>query len=277
MLQRPPPILLVDRFSELLTALLTLLDSLSSEDWQRPTVATGWTVHDIALHLLGDEIGMLSRKRDAFSDGQAALTTWDELVGWLNERNNHWVTATRRISPRLVCDLLRFTGDQVNTYFSSLDPHALGGPVSWAGPAPAPVWLDLAREFTERWHHQQHIRDAVGKPDLTGPRYLAPVLATFVHALPHAYRAVNAPERTCVTLTIAGDSGGAWSVVREQGKWQLYVGKPPQPQAEVVLPEDIAWRLFTKGIAKETARDQAVLHGNKVLGEQMLQAVAIIA
>jgi hypothetical protein len=55
------------------------------------------------------------------------------------------------------------------------------------------------------------------------------------------------------------------------------VGKPPQPQAEVVLPEDIAWRLFTKGIAKETARGQAIFHGDKVLGEQMLEAVSIIA
>ncbi len=52
------------------------------------------------------------------------------------------------------------TGEQTNAYFQRVDPFAMGGPVSWAGPEPAPVWLDVAREFTERWHHQQHIRAA---------------------------------------------------------------------------------------------------------------------
>ena len=36
--------------------------------------------------------------------------------------------------------------------------------VNWAGPEPAPIWLDPAREYTERWVHQQHIRDAVRNP-----------------------------------------------------------------------------------------------------------------
>ena len=277
MIQKPPPILLVDRFPELLATLLKMLDGLSLEEWERPTAAAGWNVHDIAIHLLGDDVGILSSARDNFRDVLVSFTTWDELVGWLNERNSLWVKATRRISPRLLCDLLKFTGDQVNTYFGSLDPFVLGGPVSWAGPDPAPVWLDLAREFTERWHHQQHIRDAVNLPGLTEPRYLEPVLATFVHSLPQAYREVNAPESTSVTLTIAGNSRGSWSIVREQGRWQLYVGKPTQPQAEVVLPEDIAWRLFTKGIASEVARGQAIFYGDQDLGWKMLEAISIIA
>jgi hypothetical protein len=52
--------------------------------------------------------------------------------------------------------------------------------------------LELAREYTERWLHQQHIRDAVGAPGQTDPRFLAPVLATFAHAFPVALRRVTA-------------------------------------------------------------------------------------
>ena len=276
-MQNPPPILVVDRFPALLNALLDMLGSLSMADWEHPTVAAGWTVHDIALHLLGDDINILSGKRDGFVESHASVANWNELVDWLNERNNLWVKATRRISPRLVCDLLKFTGDQVAVFFSSLDLDAVGGIVSWASPDPVPMWLVLAREFTERWHHQQHIRDAVGRPLLVEPHYLAPVLATFARALPQTYQEVSAREGTSVTLTIVGNSGGSWSIVHEQGQWQLYVGKPPQPRAEVVLPEDIAWRLFTKGIAKETAHRQAIFHGDQVLGEQMLKTVSIIA
>ncbi len=148
---------------------------------------------------------------------------------------------------------------------------------SWAGPEPAPVWLDLAREYTERWHHQQQIRDAVGKPGLIEPRIFAPVLDTFVRALPHTFRAVQAPEGASVALAIAGDAGGAWFVRREQGTWKLYVGAPAAPDASVVLPQDAAWRLFTKGIGQEEALAQATLTGDRRLGLKALGMVSVIA
>jgi uncharacterized protein (TIGR03083 family) len=277
MMQHPTPVLVADRFPALLDTLLDLLNSLSIEEWERPTVAATWTVQDVALHLLGDDLNILSGWRDRFPEPEVSITTWDELVNWIDGSNNRWVSATRRISPRVICDLLRFTGDQVSAHFGSVDPDALGGVVSWASSDPAPVWLVLGREFTERWHHQQHIREAVGRPLLTEPYYLAPVLATFVRALPRTFQDVDSPEGTGVTLTITGNSGGSWSVVCEQAKWQLYAGKPPRPEAEVVLPEDTAWRLFTKGISGETARGRATLHGDKAMAEQMLRVVSIIA
>ena len=69
-------------------------------------------------------------------------------------------------------------------YFRSLDPIAPGWEVSWAGPGAAPWWLHIAREYTERWAHQEQIREAVGAGGLHGRRLFAPVLDTFVHALP---------------------------------------------------------------------------------------------
>lgn len=73
----------------------------------------------------------------------------------VNRLNQEWVVAARRMSPRLLRELLALIGPQVESYFSSLDVEAIGSPVSWAGPDPAPVWFDIAREFTERRHHQQ--------------------------------------------------------------------------------------------------------------------------
>jgi uncharacterized protein (TIGR03083 family) len=276
-LQRSSPILVADRFPALLDSLLDLLNGLSPEDWSRPTVAADWSVKDVAQHLLGDDIGILSWKRDGYSELSEPIEAWDELVAWINQRNAQWVQGTRRMSPQVLCALLRFTGDQVNDLFRSMDVNALGGPVDWAGPQPAPVWLDIAREFTERWHHQQHIRDAVGKPGATEPYYLAPVLAAFVYALPQTYQNTNAPAGTSVTLTITGPAGGSWTVVREGEAWQLYAGAPARSDAEVVLPEGIAWRLFTKGLSSDEARTQAELRGDVDLAEQMLQTISILA
>jgi uncharacterized protein (TIGR03083 family) len=277
MLQKPTPIMVVDRFPALLDALLDLLAGLEDRDWRRPVHAGGWTVKDLSQHLLGDEINILSGKRDRFTEEISPPGSWEELVAMINHRNAVWVEATRRMSPRVICDLLRSTGEQVNTYFRQVDLYATGRPVSWAGPEPAPVWLDVAREYTERWHHQQHIRAAVEKPGRAEAYFLTPVLETFAFALPQTFRAVDAPEGTTITLAVSGEAGGAWSVVREQGSWQLYRGKSEGAQAEVELPADIAWQLFTKGLTKEAARRQAKLSGDLHLGEKMLETVAIIA
>ena len=42
------------------SALLDLLGDLSASDWEAPTVCAGWSVKDVAAHLLGDDIGRLS-------------------------------------------------------------------------------------------------------------------------------------------------------------------------------------------------------------------------
>jgi uncharacterized protein (TIGR03083 family) len=276
-MQQPQPILIADRFPELLDALLDLLSGLTPTEWELPTACAGWSVADLVRHLLADDVGMLTGRRDGYRLNQVSITGWEQLLAFINQQNALWVQATRRIGPRLLIEFLRLTGEQVSAYFQSLDPYALGGPVDWAGPAPAPVWLDLAREYTERWHHQQHIRDAVGKPGLLEPRYLAPVLDAFVRALPHTYREVDAADQTLVALTIEGDAGGRWFLLREGGAWKLYLDMPQQPHAELILDQATAWRLFTKGIDRDTASAKARLIGDPALGARMLEMVSIIA
>ncbi len=275
--QQPGPILVVDLFPEVLEALLDLLGGLSPAEWEMPTICAPWTVKEVALHLLGADVGILSRGRDGYRLPGPELSGWADLVTFVDALNERWMAGARRMSPRLIRDFLGFTGPQVSEYFSALDPYAIGGPVSWAGAAPAPTWFDLAREYTERWHHQQHIRDAVGKPGSTEPRYFAPVLDTFVRALPHTLRDVDAPEGACVALILTGDSGGAWFVRREHATWTLYQGYPVASACMVVLSQDIAWRLFTKGIGKDDAAALATIEGDQRLGLHVLDVVSIIA
>lgn len=275
-MQPPEPVLVTDLFPEILEALLELLSGLSAAEWEKATVCAGWSVKDVALHLLGGEIGNLSRRRDGHTLG-ASMRSWKDLVSAVNEWNRDWVRAARRISLRLLIDLMEFTGTQVNDYFSSLDPFALGGPVSWVGPEPAPVWLDIAREYTERWHHQQHIRDAVDQPGLKEPRYFAPVLAAFVQALPRAYRGTGAADGTSVTLTVSGEAGGRWSLLRERKTWRLYAGGIGNPGAEVIVGQEIAWRLFTGGLGQDEAEEKMVFEGERELGLPVLKMVSIIA
>ena len=71
----PAPVLAADRFPALLDGLLSLLRNLLDEAWDLLTPVPGWSVKDVALHLLGDEIAILSGKRDRFSEARPALET----------------------------------------------------------------------------------------------------------------------------------------------------------------------------------------------------------
>jgi uncharacterized protein (TIGR03083 family) len=276
-MKEPDPVIVTHLFPEVLDELVALLSSLSEQDWQRPTACSLWSVKDVALHLLGGDVSILSRKRDGFSPGGASINNWEELVAFINDINDKWVKSARRLSPRLLCDLLMFTGTQVCKYFATLDPFAIEGPVQWASDKPAAVWLDLAREYTERWHHQQQIRDAVGKPGLKEPKYFAPVLDAFVRALPRTYRDIHASNGTLVALTVSGESGGRWFVLSEQDEWNLYIDAAHEPAAEIVIDEDLAWRLFTKGVTKDEALKRAKITGDALLATKALDMVSVIA
>ncbi len=271
----PDTITVVDRFAPLRAHLLTLLADLAEADWARPTAAPHWSVKDIAAHLLGGDVAILSGKRDGFRSGQD-IASDVELIELIDRLNAEWVLASRRISPRLLRELLAFCGPEVEACFSSLDPVKMGGPVSWAGPEPAPVWFDLAREFTERWHHQQQIRDATGRPPLYDPYFLAPVLDTFVRALPYAFRDLQAPHGTVVRLQITGDAGGIWYVYKSEAAWILLLDPPAGWTTSVVLGQDLAWRLFTKGMDRGKARSLSTVEGRADLAAPIFAATAII-
>ncbi len=276
-MKQPEPVLVVDLFPEERRELLALLAQLPDEDWDRPTVCAGWSVKDVGLHLLGDDLGVLSRKRDRHAVPAPRTDTWSEMVASLNGWNQRWVEAARRISPRLLLDLLAFTGEQTYRYFTSLDLFALGEPVSWAGPDPAPVWLDVAREYTERWLHHQHLREAVDKPGLKDRHFFAPVLATFVRALPHTFREVQAPAGSQVRLIVTGDAGSEWLLVRHEERWSLHAAADGAPDAVVRIDQEAVWRLFTKGLDRDAAAASVSVEGDRPLGMKVLDTVAIIA
>ena len=274
-LRAPRPIAVGPVFRADRAALLALLTELSPREWTLPTVCAGWDVRDVALHVLGGDLGNISRRRDGV---RAAEPGPGETLGALRARlNQQWVETARRLSPRLTVELLAMAGPLIADVFDALNPDALGGPVSWAGAGPAPVWLDVAREYMERWVHQQHIRDAVRRAGQGEARFSAPVIAASMHALPKALAAHAEPEGTVLVVEIEGDAGGEWSVVREPGGWTLYEGAGRDARTSISVPADVWWRVVTLGMTPGDAWRKATTGGEPSLARAALGAVAIIA
>ena len=274
------PIYTVELFPELHSQLIQLLKGLNVDDWQTPTVCTPWSVKDVAAHLLDGYVRRLSLHRDNLPllEPETPITSQQELIGFLDQLNADWVKAAKRISPALLIAFLDLTGPMVYKLFKGLAPDAPAFfSVGWAGDESSPNWFDIAREYTEQWMHQQHIREALGLPTLMARHQAHPVLDAFMRALPITYKSVEAADGESVAVIIEGEAGGEWTLLRQQGEWQLYWGMSSNPTTEITLNQDAAWRLFTKGISVDEAHNRVQIKGNRRFGEGILHMVSIRA
>jgi len=259
--------------------LTELLASLGPEEWNRPTLARQWTVKDVAAHLLDGNLRGLSLARDGhWLAPDREINSYQDLVAYLNQLNADWTRATRRLSPRVLTGLLQTTGREYAEYLATLDPHADAiFPVAWAGESTSPNWFHVAREYTEKWHHQQQIREAVGREGIMTRKLFYPFVATLMRGLPHAYRHTTAPAGTTVRVVVDEGIGGTWFVVRGEDRWQLAGTPPGAVQAALVVPPGMAWQLYTKGMTPEAALARVRTEGDEALARVALSLVAVMA
>jgi hypothetical protein len=173
---------------------------------------------------------------------------------------------------------LEQTNREVFESLKDLDPHAEAiYSVAWAGEEVSENWFDIAREYTEKWHHQQQIRLAVSKPGIMERELYYPVLDTFMRALPYTYRNVDADDGALLRFNIVGEAAGTWFLLRSDGKWLLFIEAEGAPVSEVTINEEIAWRLFTKGIDKQAAKSGIQITGDVRLGSEVINMLSVMA
>ena len=272
------PILTTPLFPQLEKKLVELLESLTPDEWEKQTLAPKWKVKDVAAHLLDTELRRLSFRRDSYSDDSGQEGPPADLVSFVNSLNQEGVSIFRRLSPKLLISLIASASAEMCEYFQTLDPMAVSPwGVSWAGEEQSLNWFDIAREFTERWHHQEQIRVAVGKPGIMTRELYYPVLDCFMRALPFHYRNVPRPPGTAACFKVVGECGGNWYLLRDADRWELTASPPEHLVSETQIPQEIAWRIFTKGIAVEAAQEEITVRGDAALGSHILQMVSIVA
>jgi uncharacterized protein (TIGR03083 family) len=258
------------------TSLLELLCTLDSRDWHRATVCPGWDVHDIVGHLCNDYVRRLSTIDTKHE--MSGPPTGEDLPAYLARIKEEFIVATRVFSPRSLIDMLSHLGPQLDAMWAERDPSEIGRiDVSWAAPGdPAPIWLDIAREYTELWAHQQQIRDAVSRPGATEPHLLHPVLDTFLRALPYTLRDVSAAVGATVRVRVPDVAGGEWTATRDSEGWTLAAESGRIPTADVEIDARTLWRLATRGIEPPEAEAAARIHGDRSLAASALTLLAII-
>ena len=263
---------------EIQEALSDLLPTLSPADWTKPTVHRDRDVKDLVAHLLDGSLRRLAVQRDGWEGETFDGRSFEELVAFIQRLNREWMKSARRLSPKQLVSMIAEADAALLALFDACNPDdAAPFAVAWAGEAASANWFDIAREYTEKWHHQQHIRDAVGRPDLTTRRHMRPVLETFVRALPWVYRDVVVPDDTNIQISITGDAAVPFCLKRIDGQWQLRTTIVDSPAAEIVLDGDVAWRLWTKSLPATDGPSRIAVHGDAALAAPALGMCCIMA
>lgn len=277
------PVDIIDLFPKLNGQLVFFLKSLSPADWQKQTIARKWVVKDVAAHLLDGNFRRISLHRDGWTASVGSpVYSYDELVNYLNTLNADWVKATKRLSPAILIELLEKTNEEVYDLFKNLDPFAEAAySVSWAGENESRNWFDIAREYTERWLHQQQIRDALADKAIMTKELYHPVLNIFMYAWPVSCANEMAKEGTTLKTTITAEGGGEWFLKIEKRKWKIESGKgvvkDTDIAAETIIDGDVAWKLFSKSVRKENIKGSFEIKGDQQLGEKVLDMVSVMA
>lgn len=271
------PILCAPLLRRVDAKLIELLRELRPEEWLLQTLAPAWKVRDVAAHLLDTPLRKLSLVRDGWFVENPEIRAPEDLVAFINCLNREGVAVYRRLSPAVLIELMQMACEQSADYHESLDPFAPAlFNVSWAGESTSLNWFDTARELTERWHHQQQIREATNRPGIMTAELYHPVLDCFMRGLPHAYRDLEAQSGTTVQIEIAGECGGTWLLRKVADGWSFSAELPSQPASRVLVPQELAWRVFTKGIDRAEVLALSSIEGDRSLGARVFHLTAIV-
>ena len=259
--------------------LIQLLKSLNTEDWSKPTLAPGWSVKDVAAHLLDGNIRSLSVSRDHFKVTPAAeLNGYHDVVTYLNLINHDWVAAMKRVSPDMLIALLEWTNPLYSAHLNSLPPFEQAiFPVAWAGESESQNWFHIAREYTEKWHHQQQIREAVGGVSpLFETHLFRPYLETSLRALPHYLSSVEGENGDTFSVFVSGFGGGEWHWMYNAGQWSFCETIPAYSVTKIHIDDHVIWRLFSHQINREELNNRTSIFGKKAPASAFLEMKAVM-
>jgi uncharacterized protein (TIGR03083 family) len=271
------PIFTAHLFPKLEAKLIELLRGLAPEDWEKQTLSPKWIVKDVAAHLLDTQIRKLAAARHGYKPENSKKLSPAKLVTLINSLNAEGVRQYSGLHTDELISRMEAASRESAEYHQALDPFGTAMfPVSWAGEEESANWFDTAREFTERWHHQQQIRLAVNKTGIMTREFYFPVLDCFLRALPFSYRNVSAKSGALAQFNVSGECGGSWYLFRDGGAWTLIASPAGAKISEVTVPQEIAWRIFTKGISSEEAASRVQVAGDEAVGLHILKMISIV-
>lgn len=265
----------VELFPKLNNMLINLLSSLSIDEFHEPTQFPTWKVKDICAHLLDSSIRRLSGSRDSYQSLETPkIEFYDDLIEYITNIADRWTLAFSGVSPRIIIKLIDQYQTELYEYLKTLKPFERSFfAVSWAGEQESYNWFDIAREYTERWHHQMQIREALHKESLYQDNLYYPVLDTFMRALPYHYRNWKMNPGYVLSIGINGKTNWEWHLEWDD-EIKLITSPINEPQTKVMIDQDKVWKILTRWNDRSAYKIE--VEGNTELGNHFLEMNCVL-
>ena len=264
---------LITIWAQEMTAVADLCQGLTDDQWAAQTPCPGWSVADVAAHLIDIENLIGGMPRPDHQPDWSALPHAAGPVGQLTEVG----VDARRGSPReTVIDELR---EAIAHRRAQLD--ALPADATVMGPMGKPMPLEqlLRMRTFDAWVHEQDIRTAIGDDGGWNSDAAGIAFVQIIDALPYIWaRKAKAPVGSTLAVTVigAGFEHDVFATVTEDGKG---VRIDPRPAVDVQL--SLTWAALVQlACGRVAAGDPSLvgrveLGGDPALGTALLQGMSI--
>ena len=264
----------LDVFPQLSNELFSLLESLSYEEWEKETCLKGRTVKDLASHLVDTSLRRLALQRDGYFTESPQIASYDDLVSFIQKMNNDWIIATQRLSPRILITLLRNSELELVEFLNTLNLQDKAiFPIDWAGEKESENWFDIAREYTEKWHHQMQIREALGNSEiLYQPHFFQPIIDCFIKAIPFTYEKLDKSNFN-LEIEIIGQCG--YTLYLQKSDEKVSFLQNVQTENKIGITQEEFWKLVTNSKPKNEIAFTA--RGDETVTSHFLNVVAVMS
>lgn len=212
--------------------------------------------------------------RDNYFGEKPTDFSHEGMINFIQDLNKKWIIATKRLSPKILISLLEYSNSELVDYLETLNLYdkALFS-VDWAGEGLSLNWFDIAREYTEKWHHQMQIIEALGvNSKLYEKKYFKPVISTFVQGIPYTFNKFN-KENFYLIIEILGESGGIFYIGKNNNKTTFL--ENIETENKITITQDEFWKLVTN--SKDKNKISYFVQGDQSLGNHIITLVSVMS
>ena len=248
-----------------------LLADAPVQAWAVPTALPGWTVQDIAAHIIGTESLLAGQPTP---DVDAEVIAAEHVRNPIGELNERWIESMRGDSPTQMLARWREIIPQRVASLNAMSQE------DFDAEALTPVGPDTYGRFMrvrlfDCWFHELDLRDALALPDFEGGPRAEMAYQEIAGAIPLLVgKRAAAPDGARVRLAFTGDLERTVEVAVD-GRAAIVSELDREPDVTVRLP----WGLFTRLAGGRTRAEEhlGLIHiegvdeAGRELGERLVR------
>jgi uncharacterized protein (TIGR03083 family) len=254
----------VDLLDETWSSIIDLGHQLSPEDWELPTDCPGWTVKDVASHVIGTERFLQGLPPADADPGERPHVR--NPLGAMNERE---VEARRgRSGAEVLAELEEVVALRLSTLRAGDDAYFAQDALTPTGPGTLLDFLNI--RVLDCWVHEQDMRRAVGRPGHVDCGAAQHTIDRMLRTVPMVVgKRAAAPDGATVVLELTGPVERTVGITVEGGRAKI-VDSVPAPDVRLAMDSE-TYVVLANGREPASARaDQVSIEGDQALGQAIV-------